>query len=77
VGARLLRVRAGKWASMTGDRRDALRSVIGELAAIDRSSASDGERRAAEVIASRLRDTGATAEVEEEWAHGTYWCLWG
>jgi hypothetical protein len=73
VGARLLRVRAGKWASMTGDRRDALRSVIGELAAIDRSSASDGERRAAEVIASRLRDTGATAEVEEEWAHGTYW----
>ena len=48
--------------------------AIEHLASFDRPSASDGERRAAEWIADRLRDEGArAARVEEERAHGTYW----
>jgi hypothetical protein len=49
------------------------RALIHELAAIDRPSASDGERRAAEMIAARLRSLGCRVEVEEERAHGGYW----
>jgi Peptidase family M28 len=49
------------------------RALIRELAAIDRPSASDGERRAAELIAARLRDLGCRVTVEEERAHGGYW----
>jgi acetylornithine deacetylase/succinyl-diaminopimelate desuccinylase-like protein len=48
-------------------------TVIRELAAFDRPSASDGERRGAELIAERLRALGCRAEVEEEQAHGGYW----
>ncbi len=47
--------------------------AIRELAAIERPSASDGERRAAEWIAARLRELGCQAEVEQEAAHGGYW----
>jgi len=47
--------------------------VIRELAAIERPSASDGERRAAELIADRLRALGCDTTVEEERAHGGYW----
>ncbi len=49
------------------------REAIYELAAFDRPSASDGERRAAELIAARLRELGCDARVEEERAHGGYW----
>ncbi len=49
------------------------RELIHELAAFDRPSASDGERRAAEMIAARLRSLGCRVEVEEERAHGGYW----
>lgn len=49
------------------------RDLIHELAAFTRPSASDGERRAAELIAERLRACGCDAEVERERAHGTYW----
>ncbi|MGN6868122.1 MAG: M28 family peptidase [Solirubrobacteraceae bacterium] len=49
------------------------RGLIHELAAFDRPSASDGERRAAELIAARLRDLGCRVTVEEERAHGGYW----
>jgi peptidase M28-like protein len=49
------------------------RAFVHELAALDRPSASDGERRAAELIAARLRDLGCRVTVEEERAHGGYW----
>ena len=49
------------------------RDLIYELAEFERPSASDGERRAAELIASRLAADGCTAAVEREQAHGTYW----
>jgi hypothetical protein len=40
---------------------------------MERPSASDGERRAAELIAERLRGLGCRARIEEEEAHGGYW----
>jgi len=49
------------------------RAAIRELASFKRPSASDGERRAADLIAERLRALGCRAEVEEERAHGGYW----
>jgi hypothetical protein len=54
--------RAGDW-----------RAAIRELAAMDRPSASDGERRGAELIAERLRALGCRVEIEQERAHGGYW----
>ncbi len=50
-----------------------LRRVVDELASFERPSASDGERRAAEWIAERLREHGHRASVEVERAHGGYW----
>ena len=47
--------------------------AIHELAAFDRPSASEGERRAAEWIAARLRELGCQVQIEEESAHGGYW----
>jgi acetylornithine deacetylase/succinyl-diaminopimelate desuccinylase-like protein len=49
------------------------RAAIYELASFERPSASDGERRAAEWIAARLRELGWLAQVERERAHGGYW----
>jgi len=49
------------------------RAAIRELAAFDRPSASEGERRGAELIAERLRALGCRVDVEEERAHGGYW----
>jgi hypothetical protein len=49
------------------------RAAIEALAAFERASASDGERRAAESIAARLRALGCRTEVERELAHGGYW----
>ena len=54
--------------------RALLEDAVRHLEAIDRPSASDGERVAAEWIAARLREEGVReARVEEEPAHGTYW----
>jgi len=50
-----------------------LRAAVEHLSAIDRPSASEGERRAAEWIRAQLAQLGAEARVEEERAHGTYW----
>jgi Peptidase family M28 len=50
-----------------------LRATVEQLAAIERPSASEGERRAAEWIRDELRGLGLEARIEEERAHGTYW----
>ena len=60
-------------ATGTGDLDALAREAIGHLASFERPSASDGERRAADWIAARLRAEGVDAHVEEERAHGTYW----
>jgi hypothetical protein len=56
-----------------GPRRALIENVVRELAAMDRPSASDGERQAAEVLAARLRDLGWDARIEAERAHGGFW----
>lgn len=53
--------------------RTHLRHAIAHLAAIDRPSASPGEREAAEWIAAQLGEFGCDARVEQERAHGGYW----
>jgi len=61
-------------AMSVGERdRDGWRGLVWELAAFARPSASEGERRAAELIAARLRKRGCEATVERELAHGGYW----
>jgi hypothetical protein len=50
-----------------------LRSWLEELERIDRPSASEGERRAAEWLVGRFGELGAAARIEAEPAHGTYW----
>jgi acetylornithine deacetylase/succinyl-diaminopimelate desuccinylase-like protein len=50
-----------------------LHTVVEELASFVRPSASEGERRAAEWIAARIRRHGHPATVEVERAHGGYW----
>src|SRR4051812_17039874 len=50
-----------------------LREVVQTLEQIDRPSASDGERQAAEWIRDRFTSLGLSARIEEERAHGTYW----
>lgn len=50
-----------------------LRERLEELERIERPSASDGERRAAEWIVAQLTELGAEARIEAEDAHGTYW----
>ena len=49
------------------------RTLIGELASFDRPSASEGERRAAGLIAAQLESDECSAQIERERAHGTYW----
>src|SRR4051812_44085504 len=53
--------------------RQELRRLVDFLSAIERPSASDGERQAAEWIADRFRDTGLDPRVERERAHGGFW----
>jgi Peptidase family M28 len=54
--------------------RPLMERVVRELAAYERPSASDGERRAAEWIAGELRSAGCRGvRVEQERAHGGYW----
>lgn len=50
-----------------------LRSWLEELEGIERPSASEGERRAAEWLVARFGELGAEARIEAEPAHGTYW----
>lgn len=50
-----------------------LRSRLEELERIERPSASDGERQAADWLAGQLAALGARARIETEDAHGTYW----
>jgi Peptidase family M28 len=52
---------------------DWLRERLEELEQIERPSASDGERQAAEWIVAQLGELGAEARIEAEDAHGTYW----
>lgn len=49
-----------------------LRSVIEELAGIERAPASSGEREAAHIIAGRFQALGLRVEVEDEAAFGSY-----
>ena len=50
-----------------------MRGLLEELERIDRPSASEGERVAAEWIVERLAEHGHEARIEPEVAHGTYW----
>ena len=62
--------------TVTGDPKTdpvGLEHAVHHLAAIERPSASEGERHAAEWIAARLTELGAPARVEQERAHGSYW----
>jgi Peptidase family M28 len=49
------------------------RELLDGLCAIERPSASPGEREAAEWLVARLAELGVTARIESEPAHGTYW----
>jgi Peptidase family M28 len=53
--------------------QEQLREWLEELERIDRPSASEGEREAAEWIVERFTELGAEARIEAERAHGTYW----
>jgi hypothetical protein len=53
--------------------RNRLRGQVEELERIERPSASEGERRAAEWVVGKLRALGAEPRIEAEPAHGTYW----
>lgn len=50
-----------------------LRERLEELERIERPSASEGERRAAEWLVARFAELGAEARIEAEPAHGTFW----
>jgi len=51
-----------------------LRALLEQLERINRPSASEGERLAAEWLVERFAEVGATeARIEGETAHGTYW----
>lgn len=52
-------------------------AIVRHLAMLERASASEGEREAAEWIAGRLRELGLVPRVEEERVHGTYWIPFG
>ena len=53
--------------------RELMDEALRHLAAIERPSASEGERVAADWIAASLRELGCEARVEAESAHGTFW----
>ncbi len=57
---------------MTAD-RSWLRERLEQLEEIERPSASEGERRAAEWLVGQFAELGAEARIEAEPAHGTYW----
>jgi hypothetical protein len=49
------------------------RALLDELCAIDRPSASPGEREAAEWLLAELAELGIEGRIESDPAHGTYW----
>jgi Peptidase family M28 len=53
--------------------RDELRATVERLSALERPSASPGERQAAEWIAARLQDAGLRTRIERERVHGGFW----
>lgn len=53
--------------------RDLIEGAIRHLASFERGSASEGERRAAEWIAERLREEGLDPTVDDHPSHGGYW----
>lgn len=50
-----------------------LRDLVETLCSIHRPTASLGERRAAEWLLGKLREHGASGEIELHRAHGTFW----
>jgi hypothetical protein len=48
-------------------------TVLERLSALERPPGSEGERRAAELIAAELGERGGRAWIERERVHGTYW----
>ena len=50
-----------------------LRDLVETLCSIHRPTASVGERRAAEWLLGKLREQGASGEIELEQVHGTFW----
>src|SRR3954468_21230253 len=52
---------------------DWLRERLEELERIERPSASDGERQAAEWLVAQLAELGAEARIEAGNANGTFW----
>jgi hypothetical protein len=50
-----------------------LRDLVETLSSIHRPTASLGERRAAEWLLGKLREQGASGEIELHRAHGTFW----
>ena len=64
---------SGKLAALMATERIWLRERLEELEKIDRPSASEGERRAAEWLVGQFAELGAEARIEAEPAHGTYW----
>ena len=50
-----------------------LRERLEELEQIERPSASEGERQAAEWLVARFAELGAEARIEAETAHGSFW----
>ncbi len=64
---------SGYLAGQMARQQDWLRERLEELEKIDRPSASDGERIAAEWLVGQFGDLGAEARIEAENAHGTYW----
>jgi len=64
--------RSAKRRGAQSDARD-WRAAIRALSALERPSASEGERKAAEWIATRLRALGCRTDLERERAHGGYW----
>jgi hypothetical protein len=55
------------------DEANWLRERLEELQQIERPSASEGEREAAEWLVGQFAELGAEARIEAEPAHGTYW----
>lgn len=50
-----------------------VRGMLEELERIERPSASEGEREAAEWLVAQFAELGLEARIEAEPAHGTYW----
>jgi hypothetical protein len=53
--------------------RTLIEGAIRHLASFERGSASEGEKRAADWIAERLREEGLDPQLEDHPAHGSYW----